>query len=185
MQPLMPNVPLELWEETKKYQWFTKSSCGRWDALWDIVTYQFCCVVEEAFSLSINLVEMWDICICIDIDSKFMTINFTIHVTFIRFPSPFDIKYNSMFWQELDTPRYFEFKCPTNITHQRQVITGSLRVPFCFFKWPNETISSRGSMFLLSAYLDVRKASPSPYIRVLGRRLVSFHPYFDTIDINI
>ena len=59
MQPLMPNVPLELWEEDKKYQWFTKSSCGRWDvgantALWDIVIYQFCRVLEEAFSLSIN-----------------------------------------------------------------------------------------------------------------------------------
>ena len=40
-------------------------------------------------------------------------------------------------------------------------------------------------MYLLSAYLDVRKASPSPYIRVLGRRLVGFHPYFDTIDINM
>ena len=83
---------------------------------------------------------MWDICICIDIDSKFMTINFTIHVTFIRFPSPFDIKYDSMFWQELDTPRYFEFKCLTNIKHQRQVITGSLKYSYLFLqmtKWNN------------------------------------------------
>ena len=38
-------------------------------------------------------------------------------------------------------------------------------------------------MYLLSAYLDVRKATPSPYIRVLGRRLVGFRPYSDTIDI--
>ena len=29
IQPLMPNVPLQLWEENKKEQWFSKSSCGR------------------------------------------------------------------------------------------------------------------------------------------------------------
>ena len=29
IQPLMPNVPLELWEENKKEQWFSKISCGR------------------------------------------------------------------------------------------------------------------------------------------------------------
>ena len=71
---------------------------------------------------------------------EFMTINFTIHVTFIRFPSPFDIKYNSMFWQQLDTPRYFEFRCLTNIKHQRQVITGSLRYSYLILKvtkWSN------------------------------------------------
>ena len=31
IQPLMPNVPLELWEENKEKQWFSKTSCGRWD----------------------------------------------------------------------------------------------------------------------------------------------------------
>ena len=29
IQPFMPNVPLELWEENKKEEWFSKSSCGR------------------------------------------------------------------------------------------------------------------------------------------------------------
>ena len=29
IQPFMPNVPLQLWEENKKEQWFSKSSCGR------------------------------------------------------------------------------------------------------------------------------------------------------------
>ena len=30
IQPLMPNVPLEIWEENKEKQWFSKTSCGRW-----------------------------------------------------------------------------------------------------------------------------------------------------------
>lgn len=30
LQPLMPNVPFELWEENKQREWFSKSSCGRW-----------------------------------------------------------------------------------------------------------------------------------------------------------
>ena len=29
IQPLMPNVPLQLWEENKEKMWFSKTSCGR------------------------------------------------------------------------------------------------------------------------------------------------------------
>ena len=29
IQPLMPNVPLQLWNENKEKLWFSKSSCGR------------------------------------------------------------------------------------------------------------------------------------------------------------
>ena len=30
VQPLMPNVPLQLWEENKEKLWFSNTSCGRW-----------------------------------------------------------------------------------------------------------------------------------------------------------
>ena len=30
IQPFMPNVPLQLWEENKEKLWFSKTSCGRW-----------------------------------------------------------------------------------------------------------------------------------------------------------
>jgi len=75
IQPLMPNIPLELWEESKEKGWFSKTSCG-------------------------------------------------------RFPSIFDLKFNSKYWQQLDTPK--------------------------------------GSLFLLNAFLDVRKAAPTPTVRIIG-----------------
>ena len=65
IQHLMPNVPLELWEENKEKGWFSNPSCGRWQR----------------------------------------TTNQLMISPLTRFPSIFDLKYNSRYWQQLNTPK--------------------------------------------------------------------------------
>ena len=125
IQSLMPNVPIQLWHENKEKHWFSKTSCGRWDRIkcnsncpklpvsskfkkakfltttvhpWALKGDVFRCVIVDIF-----YVFIWKISRSPS-SQMFLFTKFS-NVLVPRFPNVLDLRYNSKYWQQFDTPK--------------------------------------------------------------------------------